>query len=65
VPYPVADVCPTLLHLFGLPIGEDINGKVLLDIYENKPAAIQGILSWDPLCAATGKNRCTKPTFRT
>jgi len=41
------DICPTLLHLFGLPIGEDMDGKVLLDIHEHKPADIQRIPSWD------------------
>src|SRR5438874_1706103 len=41
------DICPTLLHLFGLPVGEDMDGKVLLDIYAHKPAAIQRIPSWD------------------
>jgi len=41
------DICPTLLHLFGLPVGEDMDGKVLLDIYEQKPHAIQRIPSWD------------------
>lgn len=41
------DICPTLLHLFGLPVGEDMDGKVLLDIYENPPADIQRIPSWD------------------
>lgn len=41
------DICPTLLHLFGLPVGEDMDGKVLLDIYEDEPAEIQRIPSWD------------------
>src|SRR6266513_6443144 len=41
------DICPTLLHLFGLPVGEDMEGKVLLDIYEHEPAAIERIASWD------------------
>ena len=41
------DICPTLLHFFGLPVGEDMDGKVLLDIYEKKPADIQRIPSWD------------------
>jgi hypothetical protein len=41
------DICPTLLHLFGLPVGEDMDGKVLLDIYEGKPALIRRIPSWD------------------
>ncbi|MDE0740866.1 MAG: alkaline phosphatase family protein [Planctomycetota bacterium] len=41
------DICPTLLHLFGLPVGEDMDGKVLLDIYEGSPDAIERIPSWD------------------
>lgn len=41
------DICPTLLHLFGLPVGEDMDGKVLLDLYEERPADIQRIPSWD------------------
>jgi tetratricopeptide (TPR) repeat protein len=41
------DICPTLLHLFGLPVGEDMDGKVLLDIYEHNAAPIQRIPSWD------------------
>jgi tetratricopeptide (TPR) repeat protein/arylsulfatase A-like enzyme len=43
------DICPTLLHLFGLPVGEDMDGKVLLDLYEGDPADIQRIPSWDDL----------------
>lgn len=43
------DICPTLLHLFGLPVGEDMDGKVLLDIYEEEPPAIQRIPSWDDI----------------
>jgi tetratricopeptide (TPR) repeat protein len=41
------DICPTLLHLFGLPVGEDMDGKVLLGIYEDPPATIDRIPSWD------------------
>jgi len=41
------DICPTLLHLFGLPVGEDMDGKVLLEIYEDRPAEVQRIPSWD------------------
>jgi tetratricopeptide (TPR) repeat protein len=43
----ILDICPTLLHLFGLPVGEDMDGKVLLDIYEEAPAPIARIPSWD------------------
>ena len=41
------DVCPTLLHLFGLPMGEDMDGKVLVDLYEKAPGAVAKIASWD------------------
>jgi len=40
------DICPTLLHLFGLPVGDDMDGKVLTDIYEN-PEPVSRIPSWD------------------
>ena len=41
------DVCPTLLHLFGLPVGEDMDGRVLTGIYRDPPAEIPSIPSWD------------------
>jgi tetratricopeptide (TPR) repeat protein len=41
------DICPTVLRLLGLPVGEDMDGKVLLDIYEQQPADIGRIPSWD------------------
>lgn len=28
------DIAPTILHHFGLPIGEDMDGKVALDIFK-------------------------------
>jgi tetratricopeptide (TPR) repeat protein len=43
------DICPTLLHLFGLPVGEDMDGKVLLDIYEDEPTDIERIPTWDDI----------------
>ena len=48
------DVCPTLLHLFGLPVGEDMDGKVLLDIYEGTPPEIKRIPSWDAVAGDHG-----------
>jgi tetratricopeptide (TPR) repeat protein len=48
------DICPTVLHLFGLTVGEDMDGKVLLDIYEHKPPAIQRIPSWDEITGDDG-----------
>lgn len=43
----VLDICPTILHLFGLPVGEDMDGKVLLDIHEDEPTPIARVPSWD------------------
>src|SRR5690606_12389861 len=40
------DIAPTILHHFDLPIGEDMDGKVALDIFkENKE--LKYIKSWD------------------
>ena len=40
------DVAPTILHHYGLPIGKDMDGKVILDIFKEtqEPAYIE---SWD------------------
>ena len=35
----VLDVAPTLLYIMGLPVGEDFDGKVLLDALD--PAYVQ------------------------
>ncbi len=40
------DIAPTILHHYGLPIGKDMDGKVLLDIFE-KTDPPQFIESWD------------------
>ena len=40
------DVAPTILHHFGLPIGKDMDGKVILDVFKDTPAP-QYIESWD------------------
>jgi predicted AlkP superfamily phosphohydrolase/phosphomutase len=32
----IYDLTPTVLHLFGIPIPEDIDGKVLLDLFVEK-----------------------------
>lgn len=45
----VLDICPTILHLFGLPVGQDMDGKVLLDLYEDEPAAVERVASWDEI----------------
>ena len=40
------DVTPTILTLFGLPVGEDMDGRVLVQAFENPPK-IERIPSWE------------------
>ena len=40
------DVTPTILTLFGLPVGEDMDGRVLVQAFEDMPA-ITRIPSWE------------------
>jgi predicted AlkP superfamily phosphohydrolase/phosphomutase/tetratricopeptide (TPR) repeat protein len=41
------DVTPTILTLFGLPVGEDMDGRVLVQAFEDPPPAITRIPSWE------------------
>lgn len=40
------DITPTILTLFGLPIGEDMDGRVLVQAFEQSPS-IGRIASWE------------------
>ncbi|MGJ8592006.1 MAG: alkaline phosphatase family protein [Aquaticitalea sp.] len=40
------DIAPTILNHYGLPIGEDMDGKVALDIFK-EPKGVQYIESWE------------------
>ena len=40
------DITPTLLHLFGLPVGADMDGKVLVTALDD-PGEVATIPSWD------------------
>lgn len=42
------DITPTVLTLFGLPIGQDMEGKVLVNAFETMPA-IERIVSWEEI----------------
>ena len=42
----ILDLTPTVLTCFGLPVGEDMDGKSLVTIFEDQPE-IQTIPSWD------------------
>lgn len=49
----VLDVAPTMLRLFGLPVGQDMDGKVLIDAID-RPIQIERIASWDDVPGASG-----------
>src|SRR5215475_13902018 len=47
------DICPTLLTLFGLPPGKDMDGKVLLTAFK-EPPRVAPIESWDAIPGDAG-----------
>jgi predicted AlkP superfamily phosphohydrolase/phosphomutase/tetratricopeptide (TPR) repeat protein len=47
------DICPTILTLFGLPPGKDMDGKVLLPVFK-EPPRIEPIESWDTVPGDAG-----------
>jgi predicted AlkP superfamily phosphohydrolase/phosphomutase/tetratricopeptide (TPR) repeat protein len=51
------DVCPTLLTLFGLPPGKDMDGKVLVTAFKAQPT-LEPIETWDNIEGDSG----THPT---
>ena len=42
----VLDIVPTVLHLFGLPVGQDMDGKVLVNAFTD-PGEIHRIATWE------------------
>ena len=50
------DVTPTLLTLFGLPVGEDMDGRVLVQAFE-EPPQIGRIPSWENEAGECGMHR--------
>lgn len=51
----VLDICPTVLRLFGLPIGSDMDGKALLTAFESVPE-LCAIPSWDQVPGDDGRH---------
>jgi tetratricopeptide (TPR) repeat protein len=49
------DICPTLLTLAGLPIGQDMDGRPLLEAWESTPE-IATIESWEDVPGETGQH---------
>ncbi|MGJ3241769.1 MAG: alkaline phosphatase family protein [Opitutales bacterium] len=50
------DIAPTLLHLYGLPVGWDMDGKVLVNCFE-ETQQIDYIDSWDDVEGPEGDGR--------
>ncbi|RMG06117.1 MAG: tetratricopeptide repeat protein, partial [Nitrospirae bacterium] len=49
------DITPTILTILGLPVGEDMDGKPLVNIFEDPPELIT-IPSWDDLPGDDGRH---------
>ncbi|HEY6986854.1 MAG TPA: alkaline phosphatase family protein, partial [Bryobacteraceae bacterium] len=50
------DITPTVLTLFGLPVGEDMDGRPLLEAFE-VPPAVKTIPSWEKVAGEAGMHR--------
>ena len=48
------DIAPTILTLFGLPVGEDMEGKILVNAFA-EPPAITRIPSWEEVAGKDGR----------
>jgi tetratricopeptide (TPR) repeat protein len=51
----VLDIAPTILALYGLPVGEDMDGKVLAQAFAGAPR-IAFLPSWDAVPGADGRH---------
>ena len=49
------DVAPTVLGLFGLPAGEDMPGRLLIEAFE-KPPSLARVPSWDRVDGESGSH---------
>src|SRR5262249_32973064 len=47
------DIAPTILSLFGLPVGKDMDGKVLVGCFQ-EPVKIERIESWETVDGESG-----------
>ncbi|QDT12890.1 alkaline phosphatase family protein [Stieleria marina] len=47
------DITPTALRVFGLPVGEDMDGRVLSDVFA-EPKFIEPVVSWDQVPGECG-----------
>ncbi len=51
----VLDIAPTILTMYGLPVGEDMDGKVLAQAFVEAPS-ISFIPSWEDVAGADGRH---------
>jgi predicted AlkP superfamily phosphohydrolase/phosphomutase/tetratricopeptide (TPR) repeat protein len=51
----ILDVAPTVLHLFGLPVGADMDGQVLVNAFE-QPQLLETVPSWDAVPGDDGQH---------
>ncbi|MGK0364247.1 MAG: putative AlkP superfamily phosphohydrolase/phosphomutase/tetratricopeptide (TPR) repeat protein [Saprospiraceae bacterium] len=49
------DITPTILALYGMPVAEDMDGKVLINAFENPPE-IKTIKSWENIKGEDGSH---------
>jgi predicted AlkP superfamily phosphohydrolase/phosphomutase/tetratricopeptide (TPR) repeat protein len=49
------DVTPTILTIYGLPVGDDMDGRPLVDAFEREPA-IETIDSWEAVPGEDGQH---------
>jgi len=49
------DIAPTVLQLFGLPVGEDFDGRVIADAFV-EPPEVETIPSWDDVPGNDGQH---------
>jgi tetratricopeptide (TPR) repeat protein len=51
------DVAPTVLHWFGLPVGADMEGRVLEEVFDGPKRPVKTVPTWEP---AKGTHRARK-----
>ena len=51
----VLDIAPTILTMFGLPVGEDMDGKALVAAFE-QPDMVEAIPSWEDVPGEDGRH---------
>ena len=50
----ILDIAPTILTLFGLPVGQDMDGKVLVQCFAQQPVQFDRVETWEKVDGAAG-----------